>query len=214
MKIFVTAYELNAHLLDCFHKLANKFWGAAMIVDVAPKGEAKSEQLRRMFANVDDEYVTLLEEDFWLVEDVPLNLIFDIWQFCQHNKVDRFSLQSKNAYKFSDWTLNLSLVQLEIGVLRVYKTESNKVAMMGLDASVWKLSYLLNNLGTGQDDAAMERIRPAGATVYALDRFVLQYRDAIRRGEQVLQLHEDPLRLTGPQLALYPQGGGSEELIL
>jgi len=134
LKVFVTAYEPNAHLLDNFHKLVDRFWGVKIIVDIAPIGENKSEQLRRLFRDEPDEYFVLLEEDFWFVDYVPLKLVKQVFQFCTDNHIGRFSLQSKNAYRSNNWPLANS----EIGAHPVYRTKNKAVAVIGLDASVWR----------------------------------------------------------------------------
>ncbi len=214
MRTVVTTCEIGLPYLDDFMKLAKRFYPTKIQVDVARSGEAKSDQLIRLLGSFDDEYFILLEEDFWLVKPVSLELLDQICEFCIANSVDRFSLQSKNAHSYSDWTPTPKKV---IGH-RVYKTNPNVVVPFSLEASVWKRSFFSHQLGVGLNDAQIEMqtsdtLRKSGwlPNICALDQTVMDYRDAMRNGERAITLHENPLRLTGTELLKY---GDSEELIL
>lgn len=218
MRTVVTTCEIGWPYLGDFMKLAKRFYpkeiqGEAH-VDIAKPGEAKSDQLIRLLNSFDDEYFILLEDDFWLVEPVSFELLDQICEFCIAYSVDRFSLQSKNAHSYSDWTPT----QLEISGCEVYKTNPNVVVPFSLEASVWKRDFLSAPLSANLNDAQIEvrvskYIRGLNLqfNICALDQTVINYIDAMRDGERVLTLHENPLRLTGPQLARH---GDGEELIL
>ena len=217
MRTIVTTCEIGWPYLDDFMRLAKRFYPKEIQIDIAKPDEAKSDQLIRLLGSFDDEYFILLEEDFWLVKPVSLVLLDEICRFCtinDFNNIDRFSLQSKNAHSYSDWTPT----QMRVAEHKVYRTNPNVVTPFSLEASVWKSSFLLHHLETGLNDAQIETqvsvfLRKTGLqfNVCALDQTVMSYIDAMRDGERVLTLHENPLRLTGPQLSKHGEG---EELIL
>jgi hypothetical protein len=160
----------------------------------------------------------LLEEDFFFIKPVDLALLAKIEAFCQEHNVDRFSLQSKHGYSFSDWPKT----GLTIDDLPVYQADQRVGISFALEASIWKRSFLLDNLKVGLSDSQIEvwvsnAIRQNSQVIYALDQPVMDYRDAVRGGKTVITLHDDPLRLVaepGHSRALYPIGEGSETLLL
>lgn len=222
MKTYVTTCPQNLYLMRDFLILATKFYDDRPLnVDIAKHGEAKSDQLLRLLNSIDDEYLILMEEDFYLIEDVDLNLLDRVCEFCIENEVDRFTLQSKEVYSVSDWldTRKTIVYSMVDGGNRVYQAPPQMKSHFGLDATVWKKSFLLSHITPGQSDWEMERVispKIKESKIYALDLSVMNYRDAMRRGKQVIQLHTDPLRLVARNsLDLYPEGDNdSKELIL
>ncbi len=176
-----------------------------MIVDIAELGEAKSDQLRRLLEGVEDEYLMIMEEDFFIVDRVSSELVDRVYEFCIQEEVDRFTLQSKNVYAYSDWAETGKTVEGNV----IYEATPKVRALFGLDASVWKKSFLLKHLGRGQSDGDLERktykkICSNPFKIYALDKVIIRYRDAVRGGEQVIWLEDDPLRIRGNIEALFP----------
>ena len=226
MKTYVTTCPQNKHLLTDFLALADLFYDRDLITHIAESNEPKSDQLIRLLNNIEDDYLILMEEDFYLIEAVDLNLLDRVCEFCMEKEVDRFSMPSKRGYAVSDW--------LDAGFWihsgdytstksdKVYQAPSQVKSQFGFNASVWKKSFLLNYLRPGMSDWTMERkisaqvIKAGGHKIYALDVPIMKYRDAMRRGVQILHLKTDPLRLVanpGQSLALYPEGDNQEETL-
>lgn len=220
MKTFLTTCPTNLHLLPICLKLLEKFYPLEVIVDVAEKDEFRSDQLRRLLQGVTDNYLIVLEEDFFFVRPVDLNLLEQVWKFCEKHDVDRFSLQSKVAYKFSDWPQTEHVIDNH----RVYEISDEAFYVFSMEASIWKRSFLYNNLHERQNDPEIEietsrRLLQSKTTykVYALEHIVMHYRDAMRDGKQLIECREDPLQLVvkkGKEDCLYPLGNGSTELLL
>ncbi len=227
MKTFVTTCPQNAHMVGDFVTLAAKFYGRELVIDTALPDEHKSEQLRRMLEPVKDEYIILMEEDFYLTSHVDLQLLNDVCDFCEEQNVDRFSLQSKNVYRISNWRRTA----YRVGEPHIYghPSLSHTVyspipavkSQFGLDASVWKRSFLLDNVGYNRNDWAIETYgwtAAQGAKICALDVAVMKYVDAMRAGKRTMELRHDPLRLvtTHPKYNkyLYPQTNSSNTLLL
>ena len=218
MKTYVTTCPQGIHLLNDFLKLANLFYGEEIIVHVANPGEYKSEQLKRLCGSIDDDYFILMEEDAYLINNVSIPILKGVFKFCVVNEVDRFTLQDKNNYRVSDWDKTDHI----IGGNVVYKMTPKVLPHFGLDASIWKKQFMLDHLGENQNDWAIEthcsaKVRGGSYKICGLGSSIMTYRDAMRGGTQVLELHENPLRLVAETKnikALYPQGGGSETLIL
>ena len=217
MKTYVTTCPASVHLLNDFLKLADLFYGEDIIIHIADSGEYKSEQLKRLCESIEDDYFILLEEDAYLINTVDLKLLSKIRWFGEIAEVDRFTLQSKNNYRVTDWdTVGV------VSALSVYQATKKVLPHFGLDASIWKKQFLLDHLGDSQNDWAIEthcssKVRNGDYKIYGLDVSIMDYRDAMRGGKQVLELHDNPLRLVAETKnikALYPQGGGSETLIL
>jgi hypothetical protein len=219
MKTIVTTHPKNEHLLEGFCLLATKFYGEqALTVEVAKPDESKSDQLLRILSNISDRYFILLEEDFYIVKPVPIELLRKVWNYCWKNNVDRFSLQSKNTHSFTDW----KETEDKIGDYLIYQTVPEVEILFSLEASIWKREFLLRHLEKELSDAQIEvevshklRNQNISHKIYALDKIVIEYRDVMRDGREEIRLLRSPLRMTGPALALYPQGGEeSEELSL
>ena len=217
MKTYVTTCPQSIYLLDDFLRLTDIFYGEEIIVHFARPGEYKSEQLKRLCESIDDDYFILMEEDAYLINPVDIELLYQVATFCKLAEADRFTLQSKNNYRVSNWDSAGS-----IEFMSVYQMTKKVLPWFGLDASIWKKQFLLDHLGNNQNDWAIEthcssKVRNGDYKIYGLDVSIMDYRDAMRGGKQVLELHENPLRLiakTKNIKALYPQGGGSETLIL
>ena len=219
MNSFVTVYPDNKHYLESFLLLAERFYLSPVSVHMAEKDEPKSNQLRRLLESIDDEYLILLEVDFYFRKHVDMSLIECICQFCKQQSIDRFSLQSKNDYDFTDWPET----NHKIGEHRVYKTDPRVTILFSLEASVWKRSFLLSQLQDGWNDAEIEvqasnNIRKSDAyEIRALDTVVIHYRDAMLDGKQRIWVHKNPLRFTVPEgceNVLYPFVEKSRKLIL
>ena len=211
MITLVTAYEENRHLLQGFLRLADKFYPRELTVDVAPKGEPKASQLLRMLKNISEEYVILLEEDFYFIAPVRIDLLDYILDFCSVEKVDRFSLQSKNCYKVREWKDSGKL----LGPYIVYQVIPEVHIHFSLEASIWRRDFLQEHLGKEQNDEAIElqiseKIRYLPTSIYALDFRVIEYRDVLRRGKQHINSREEPrlhlLANDSDLAALYPEG--------
>jgi len=224
MRTVVTVYPPNAHLLSGFRRCADKFYPWEIETHYALPDEAKSEQLRRLLTGIDDEYIILLEEDFWIVEEVDEELLNGIISYCETVEADRFSLQSKNAHSYSDWDCN-SWIGYD-GFQGVYQTVPQVQVPFSLEASVWNTKFLLQYLGTNRDDGQIEmktsdllREHDVPTRIYALDKTVIEYRDAMRGGtkrHQIITMHDDPWRLeveAGQELALYPQCGTKKTVL-
>jgi hypothetical protein len=200
MRTFVTTFSAKSHLAT-FLRLMDKFYPVDIVVNSGQPTEAKSDQLRRLLESIHDEYLILLEDDFYFLRPVDLQLLQRVCNFCVEKKVDRFSLQSKNAHSFTDWPQ----AHERVGEHQVYRANPQVQISFSLEASVWKRSYLLSHLRAGQSDANIEievsnQVRFTNHKTYALDVLVMEYCDGMRRGETVIHLQDDPLRLVGKGL--------------
>ena len=197
MRTFVTTYPGNDHL-GSFLRLTDRFYPVDIVVDMSKSTDAKSDQLRRLLNSIDDEYLILLEDDFYFLRPVDLQLLNQVCDFCIEKEVDRFSLQSKNAHSFQDWPRTHE----RVGTHPVYEASPQVEIPFSLEASVWKKSFLRSHLKEGHNDARIEirvseEIRFMPHKIYALDVLVMGYCDAMRGGRTVICLHDDPLRLVG-----------------
>jgi hypothetical protein len=198
-------------------RLAEKFYPTSIDIDVSADDELKSDQLHRLISSIDDKYIILLEDDFYLIRPVDMDLMNQVCEFCVEHSVDRFSLQSKNAYSINAWTKT----NLQVGGHAVYAAHVN-ATLFALEASVWKCEFLVKHMARKQSDAQIERkgsrrVRRNPHKVYALDTCIMHYRDAIRNGRRVLQVEENPLRITttfADRRHLYPNDEGPEMMLL
>ncbi len=214
MKIIVTTCQKNLHLLQNFYLLAEKFLTQPVYADVAHKGESKSEQLIRIAQDGDDNYLAIMEEDFYLAEEVDIELLHTIFNWCRASEADRFSLQSKNAHSYKDW--DKSSYQL-IGDHQIYQTNPNVMYPFSLEASVWKKDFLVKwlNMGShpsyndGQIENEVNRLlreTEAQTKIYALDTLVMTYLDVMRGGEDEIKFLPENMTFYGEPIALYPDG--------
>ena len=220
MKTYVTTCGKGLPYLSTFKMLADRFYGREIIVDLAYPDQTKADQLLALLETVDD-YFILLEDDFWVVKPTHIYLLGVIQEFCISRQVASFSLQLKNAPSFSNWKETSGSI---LGHYTVYQTVSEVQTPFSLEASIWKKSFLLkwinwfveHHSDTDQTDGQIEnkvsdelRTHNIPTKIYALDKTLIEYRDAMRGGgERIITLREDPLRLTvaeGNELALYPQ---------
>lgn len=228
--IVVTTCPKNEHLIKDFKILFDKFCGLPFVVDVSEPGESKARQLYRITSRTKSDFLLILEEDFYFVKPVDVGLLQRVSDFCEKHSVDRFTLQSKNAYAHSDWLPT----SLEVAWYSVYQAPKEVRSLFGFDATIWKVSFvrrwlewfvgyytrtvLQNDRGIEVNISNRLREEDVPTRVYALAKSVMDYRDAMRGGNTEIELHHDPLRLTvkpGKELALYPQGDRKEtELLL
>lgn len=210
MQTYVTTYPGNEEYLEDFQLLAAKFYDHYIEVHTAYEGEPKSDQLLRLCVEVEEDYVIILEEDFYLIKEADMALINRVVDFCYQNGVDRFSLQTKNAYSYTDWPE----VPLQVAGHTVYQAPDKLPIIYATEASVWRVAFLQEKLRKGLSEWDIEKdisneIRGTDHRVFALDTPILEYRDAMRRGTRIINLEEDPLRLVvklRDGLALYPTG--------
>jgi hypothetical protein len=188
MRTFVTSWMHN-HCLDGFLYLAESFFPYPLCVDVASPKELKSDQLIRLLNGISEEYFLLLEEDFYLISRVRVELLTAVYDFCVSNSFDRFTLQSKENYQNPECWLPSSHRVLEHVV---YQATSGVGALLGMDASIWKRSFLLKHLLPGRTERQIEvdgsnNMRATmDCKIGALDKTVLYYVDVIRGGKQIL----------------------------
>lgn len=229
MQIIVTTHRTGEHLLFEGLELTKKFLGIRPRVDLSPSGETKAQQLLRIVSNYADEYFILMEEDFYLIKPVDVELLETIYNYCKTVDVDRFSLQSRSCYSSSNWEEMGNYVE----GTTVYKAAMDVRSRFGLDASIWRREFLrewlvwflANHSNTSQDDGQMENKISSHLTaesiptkIYTLHEIVMHYRDMMRGGQEEIKLLHDPLRMVvepGKELALHPQGDSQElELLL
>ena len=208
MRTFVTAWTQDTAVLrDCL-SLLDRYYPLEVTTDVAEAQEPKSNQLMRLLSSLDDEYLILMEGDFFLTREVNRSVLFRIEEFCKLHKADRFSLQSRFAHQIPSWTQT----ELRLGDSIVYRTNPDIRISFSLEASIWRREFLLDHLEPGCTDAQIEnlvsdRIRNQEVGIYALDQPTIVYCDAVRGGKQVIHIQEYPLRLHSEDpIALHPLG--------
>lgn len=183
MICYVTSYIKNAWCDEEFLSKATQFLPIEYVIDVAPSGESKADQLIRLFGNLPDEFVILMEHDFFLTHPVNTELLQGIWDYCVTEKVDRFSLQSKNAHMYPHW----DETNKTVCGYKIYRTNDKVVFPFSLEASIWRRKFLLANISPGESDARIEihgsrKVHKLYTKIYALDFEVIQYLDAVRSG--------------------------------
>lgn len=194
MRTVVTSYPPKSSLPD-FFCLASKYYPVPVTVDHAMYREAKSDQLMRLMGSMQDEHFILMEDDFLLVRPVDLELLGAVQEFCAVNRVDRFSLQTKNAHQCSDWTKT----EMSVSGHAVYRANDAVAYPFSLEASIFSRQCLLSLLKPGWSDSQIEvslsRLDTSQYRIYALDVSIMDYRDGMRDGKQMVKLLHDPLRL-------------------
>lgn len=178
---YVTSYAPNMHCDEEFLQRATVYFPLYYAVDIANADEPKANQLFRLLGALTDEYVVLLEHDFFITHPVNIILFEAIWDFCNNEGADRFSLQSKNAHSYPFW----SYTDKEILGNTVYSSNAEVKLPFSLEASIWRRKFLLENIALGENDAEIEingskRIRAFPTKIFALDTIVINYLDAIR----------------------------------
>ena len=224
MKIIVTTCSKGQHLLFPGLELLKQFLGVKPRVDLAEPRETKAQQLLRITNNFSEEYFILIEEDFYLVKQVNIELLKELFCGCRIYKVDRFSLQSKNCHSYSDWKELPNKFQGR----EVYQTVPEVQVPFSLEVSIWRRDFLRewlvwfmdNHYDTSQDDGQIEmkisdhlRSKNVPTKIYALDEIVINYRDMMRGGKEEIKLLHNPLRMVikpGNELALHPRGDSKE----
>jgi hypothetical protein len=194
METVVTTCPKRRSLLTMFQHLAGRFYPAPIRVDVARNGEKKADQVLRMCKGV-GEYFILLEEDFYLVSPVDPELLRAVCDYCIANQVDRFSLQSRNHYRVSDWPAVDSL-----NGMTVYEPSRDVHTPFSLEASVWRRDFLRAYIRPGQSDGNIEfagshLVKRAQCRIRALDKPVLDYRDATIAGQQRISVRDGVLHV-------------------
>ena len=172
MNVYVLAAEATAYLLPEFDELYQKHWGGDYFtwISTTPLNQW-SDGVIQLLTGIDDEYVIILHEDFFLTRDVDVEGIRKLWDYTVENKVDRASLLGNHT------------------PLRTYKEREywryNAAAeyQFSFEASIQKRSFLLEHLKKGQDPWESEtQAKVHGAYVIATEEPLIFYQDALRRG--------------------------------
>jgi hypothetical protein len=93
VKIVVTTCPAYAHLLEDFDYLFQRFWGAEYLVIGRDKQQGWSNQIIDELGKLDDEYIILLHEDFYITEKVDTNRIEQLLKQMKEQGAKRTSLQ-------------------------------------------------------------------------------------------------------------------------
>lgn len=176
--------------------MAEQFYGLPFWIDYVPRSVPKSDQLINLCNNIADEYFILLEDDFYFVDKVNLNLLRSAFTYCEANCVDRFSLQTKNAHMCSDWHPTKDCIEGN----RVYCSTPKIVIPFSLEASIWRRKFLLDSLPRGMSDSQIEiqcsaRVRQTEHMIRSLDKSIMTYMDAQRDGSQLIHVIDHPLQI-------------------
>jgi hypothetical protein len=194
METVVTTCPKRRPLLKMFQRLAGRFYPDAIRVDVARNEEKKADQLLRLCKSL-GEYFILLEEDFYLIAPVDADLLHAVCDYCTANQVDRFSLQSRNHYRVSDWP-----VVDNLNGMAVYEPTRDVHTPFSLEASIWRRDFLRAHVRPGQSDSFIEfagshLVRHSTCRIRALDKPVLDYRDATIAGQQRVSVRDGVLHV-------------------
>lgn len=199
MRVIVTTYSKKQHLLENFDRLMKKHWGVKYEVDISPEGEHKSDQLIRIANLIEDDYFILLQEDFYLYEDVDKNFLKECKEFAEGFEVDRFSLQArKDGYEMTSVDFG------EVAGRAVYQLMPTERYLCSLEASIWRRKFLLENLESGYSDRSIElemskRVKQ-GSRIFVPEEPVLVYTDAFRGGEPRMVEKDGYLEVTAGAL--------------
>jgi len=209
LKTIVTSCPKYEYLVKNFIKLANRFYSLPFDIDIAKDNEKKSDQLLRILDGLKDKYYNnqyfiLLEEDFYLLDVVKLNVLTAIEEYARVKDFDRFSLQSRNDYLYTDWN-----VCGKLSGENIFKADDKVKCLFSLEASVWNKSFLKNHLERGFSDREIEtkmsdKIRGKEYTILALDEPIMKYKDACVGGQQRIKVEDG-------ELYLLVQGGNGED---
>ena len=211
LKTIVTTCPKYEYLIKNFTKLADRFYGREFEVDVAKNNEKKSDQLLRILDGLKDKYYNnqyfiLLEEDFYLLDVVKLDVLTKIEEYARVKDFNRFSLQSRNDYLHTDWDVWGKLSSGE----NIFKADDNVRCLFSLEASIWNKHFMRTYLERGLSDMEIEnkmsdKIRGKDYTILALDEPIMKYKDACVGGQQRIKAGRDG------ELYLLVQGGNGED---
>tara|TARA_R110000824_G_scaffold172434_1_gene350282 strand:- start:17458 stop:18126 length:669 start_codon:yes stop_codon:yes gene_type:complete len=216
MQTIVTSYANHPEYLDDFRFLADRFYPSYFTCyDIAPEGESKGSQILRILETIAKPYFILIEDDFFFIRAVIIEKLRRLGDFCREHEVDRFSLQSKNAHSFSDWTAG----DLFHDGKQIFKTNEQVQIPFSMEASIWRRDFMLEHVEPWMTERDIEvtisnRIRNKSHKIYAFDDCVLHYRDAMRNGRRVISLDRKSFTLSvnkGEELALYPDLDNSKD---
>lgn len=192
MRNIVTTCERYKYLLGDFEKLWNRFDGSEYEIDVAKEGEKKSDQLMRILGKAEEEYLILLEEDFFLLKPTNQELLERAKIFSIERGVDRFSLQAGGIPYYRN-----NFVEYEGYIVRA--TDRN-ICIISLEASIWRRDFLMGILDNGMTDRQIEcicsdKVRGKSYAVYGFNQPVFYYKDAVIGGEKRIDIREDGIYL-------------------
>ena len=172
IRIYVLTSTKTQYLLEGFDKRFQEHWGAPYEVYISdtPLHEW-SDGVINFLQGIDDEYLILLHEDFYLTKDVKREKIQQLSDYAIAHKVDRASLLGNHT------------------PLRTYRERQywryNIVAeyQFSFEASIQKRTFLLEHLRTGRDPWKAEtEAKVTGAYIIATEEPLIFYQDALRRG--------------------------------
>lgn len=197
MKVVITTYPKYKYLLENGEKLLKKFWGREYTIDCAREGEKLTEQLLRIVQSTTDEYLILLKDDFYLIQDVDDRRVKVCGQYAVTHNIDRFSLQCR-----ADGYEECSELYDSVLGERFYKLKDNAEYLCSLEASIWKTRSLKTLLDSGVVQYGSDRdvecnlsrnVRSLRFKVLVPERPFLVYKDAKIGGEDRIKFIDGEL---------------------
>ena len=175
IKIIVITCEKHVDLLPEFSKRFSKYWGDSFFVFISNTPLEKwSDGVINLLESLQDKYVILLHEDFYLTVPIDKDLLNNLKKFALEHKVDRVSLCGNHTpdrtYKYLE------------GFYRHY---SQADYQLSFEASIFRRKWLLEILKRGLNPWESE-----GNYRFELDSMIISsgkapvvYKDRLRKGK-------------------------------
>ena len=127
-------------------------------------------RLRKALSAIEEEYLILFQEDFWLKKPVQAEFFQSLFTYSYHKKPDVIKLHYSKNYNYKKSDTNISEYQL----FEVEKSGSE--FLMSHQISLWKKDFLLllcdKEESPWQNEIwGTERIRKMKTSIYSIDYF-------------------------------------------
>jgi len=176
MNIYVLTCTKHVNLLHEFAERFEKYWGEPFFVYVSNTDlDHWSDGVLNFLRSIEDEYLILLHEDFYLTRPVNKELLEELKEKAIKFKADRVSLLGNHSpdriYKLND-----------TGLLS-YKYQAPY--QFSFEASIQKREFLIKNLKGGCNpwDAENNRVEKGKGLILVSEEAAISYQDKLRRGQ-------------------------------
>lgn len=179
INIFVLGCTKYANLFGEFAERFEKYWGAPFFAYISNTDiDHWSNGVIDFLKSIDDEYLILLHEDFYLTEPPKLEVIEKLVAFIEHNDVDRISLMGNHSPERTH--------PLNYGGF--YKYNSGQPYQLSFEASIQRREFLLEHMRPDESPWDAERNpikRGVNGNVYCSEKPCIFYGDKLRGGKLV-----------------------------
>ncbi len=198
--LLVHACDRYEFLYRGFEVFYNKFWTGDIMANLyfatevktarvegftniqSGKGEWSDRLIKLLKEEIEEEYVLYMQEDMWFTKPVNAKLLNEVLLYAEKENIDCIKLHSSEVYKTKGEGVFFSGLQLA----KLDKQASK--FLMSHQVTLWKKSYLLQQLGKNEhpwrnERKASKRMQADSASIYQIDLFAENGKPAINENK-------------------------------